>query len=190
MTADQCTRGASLANLIDYWIGDLDQVSAERIEAHVFECRECADRLAEIATLGAAVKEAVSGARIHSIVTDGILNKFARDGLRMRTFSAEPGTFVPCAVWPEDDLIVTRLKGDFTGYEQLTVVLKAIEGAELSRDEDIPLAGAREIIMVASAAQLRKLPLMRLQIRVSGTRNGLEQTIGEYGLEHGGAMSR
>ncbi|HEU5258854.1 MAG TPA: hypothetical protein VFU28_22855, partial [Vicinamibacterales bacterium] len=95
-----------------------------------------------------------------------------------------------CAVWPEDDLIVTRLKGDFTGYEQLTVVLKATEGPELSRDEDIPLASAREIIMVASAAQLRKLPLMRLQIRVSGTCNGLERTIGEYGLEHGGAMSR
>ncbi|HEU5256163.1 MAG TPA: hypothetical protein VFU28_09245, partial [Vicinamibacterales bacterium] len=70
-------------------------MSAERIEAHVFECRECADRLAEIATLGAAVKETVSGARIHSIVTDGILNKFARDVLRMRTFSAEPGTFIP-----------------------------------------------------------------------------------------------
>ena len=112
-----------------------------------------------------------------------------RDRL-MKAMLAMLITFIPCAVWPEDDLIVTRLKGDFTGYEQLTVVLKATEGPELSRDEDIPLAGAREIIMVASAAHLRKLPLMRLQIRVSGTRNGLEQTIGEYGLEHGGAMSR
>jgi hypothetical protein len=31
---------------------------------------------------------------------------------------------------------------------------------------------------------------MRLQMLVSGTRNGIEQTIGEYGLEHAGAMNR
>ena len=109
----------------------------------------------------------------------------------MRTFAPEPGRVIPCAIWPDDDLIVTRLKGDFTGYEQVTMVLKANEGAELSRDEDIPLtAGAREIITVFSAAELRKLPSMRLQILVSGTRNGIEQTIGDYGLEHGGAMNR
>ena len=191
MIADQCARGAASADLIDYWVGDLDQVSAERVEAHVFECGECADRLAEIAALAAAVGEAVRGARIHSVVTDGILNKFARDGVRMRTFAPEAGRFIPCAIWPEDDLIVTRLKGDFAGYEQLTLVLKATEGPELSRDDDIPLtAGAREIITVVSAAQLRKLPSMQLQMVVSGTRNGVEQMIGEYGLEHGGAMSR
>src|SRR5262245_36396392 len=175
MTADECARGVSFADLIDYWIGDLDQLSAERFEAHVFECGECADRLAEVATLGAAIGETVRGARIHSVVTDGILNKFARDGLRMRTFAPEPGTITPCAIWPEDDLIVTRLKGDFSGYQQLTLVLKTDEGPELSRDEDIPLAaGGHEIITIVSAAQLRRLPAMRLQILVSGTRNGVE----------------
>lgn len=191
MTADQCARGASFADLIDYWVGDLDQVGSERVEAHIFDCRECADRLAEVATLAAAVAETARGARIHSIVTDAILNKFARDGMRIRTFAPEAGGVIPCAIWPEDDLIVTRLKGDFTGYDQVTLVLKANEGPELSRDEDIPLtAGAREIITVVSAAQLRKLPSMRLHMVVSGMRNGIEQTIGEYGLEHGGAMNR
>ena len=191
MTREQCSRGAPFADLIDYWVGDLDGAGAERVEAHLFECAECAEHLAQVATLAAAVSDTARGARIHSIVTDGILNKFARDGLRMRTFAPESGEFIPCAIWPDDDLIVTRLKGDFTGYEQLTVVLKAIEGPELSRDEDIPLtAGAREIITVASAAQLRKLPAIRLQILVSGMRNGVEQMIGEYGLEHGGTMNR
>jgi len=191
MTDGYCSRGASFADLIDYWVGDLDEADAERVEAHVFECRECAGRLGDVEKLATAVSDIVRGARVHSIVTDGILNKFARDGLRMRTFAPEAGEVTPCAIWPEDDLIVTRLKGDFTGYEQLTVVLKATEGPELSRDEDIPMAaGAREIITVASAAQLRALPAIRLQILVSGTRNGVEQTIGQYGLEHGGAMNR
>jgi hypothetical protein len=191
MMDEHCSRGASFADLIDYWVGDLDEAAAERVEAHVFECRECAEHLGDIERLATAVGETVRGARIHSIVTEGILNRCARDGLRMRTFAPDAGEFIPCAIWPEDDLIVTRLKGDFTGYERLTVVLKATEGPELSRDEDIPVAaGAREIITVASAAQLRKLPAIRLQILVSGTRNGVQQTIGEYGLEHGGAMNR
>jgi len=34
------------------------------------------------------------------------------------------------------------------------------------------------------------LPSMRLRLIVSGKRGDTEHVIGEYGLEHGGAMSR
>ena len=83
MTGEQCAGGASFADLLDYWVADLDQASAERVEAHVFECSECADRLADIATIAAAVAEAVRGARVQSIVTDAVLNKLSREGVRV-----------------------------------------------------------------------------------------------------------
>jgi Putative zinc-finger len=191
MTGEQCAAGASFADLLDYWVGDLDQASAERVEAHVFECSECADRLADIATIAPAVAEAVRGARVQSIVTDAVLNKLSREGVRVRTYALEAGTFVPCAIWPEDDLVVSRLKGDFSGYDELTLVLKADEGRELSRNTEIPLlSGTHEIITATSAAHLRQLPSMRLRMIVSGKRGGAEHVIAEYGLEHGGAMSR
>ena len=191
MTSEQCSRGASFDDLLDYWIGDLDQASAERVEAHIFECTECANRLAHIATTAAAVADAVRGARVQGIVTDAVLNKLSRDGVRIRTYAPEPGTFMPCAVWPEDDLVVSRLKGDFSGYDELTLVLKADEGPELSRNVDIPLiSGTREIVTATSASHLRRLPSMRLRLIVSGKRGETEHVIGEYGLEHGGAMSR
>ena len=191
MTGEQCPRGASFGDLLDYWVGDLDQGRAERVEAHVFECTECAQHLADIATLGGAVAEAVRGARVQSVISDAVLNKLSRDGVRIRTYAPEPGTFIPCAIWPEDDLVVSRLRGDFSGYDELTLVLKGDEGPELSRSVDIPLiSGTREIITATSASHLRRLPSMRLRLIVSGKRGDAEQVIGEYGLEHGGAMSR
>jgi hypothetical protein len=191
MTAEQCSRGASFGDLLDYWVGELDDADAARVEEHLFECAECACRLAEIATIAAGVADAVRGARIQTVITDALVNKLSRDGVRMRTYAPEVGKFIPCAIWPEDQLIVTRLKGDFGGYEDLTLVLKAEEGPELARVSDVPLvSGPREILTAMPAAQLRQLPAMRLRIILSGTREGREQSIGEYGLEHGGAMSR
>jgi hypothetical protein len=191
MTGERCSHGASLSDLLDYWVGDLDQGAADRVEAHLFECMECAAHLAHIATMAAGVADAVRGARVQSIVTDAVLNKLSREGVRIRTFAPEPGTFTPCAIWPEDDLIVSRLRGDFSGYDEVTLVLQADEGPELSRDVDIPLvSGTHEIMTVTSASHLRRLPSMRLRLIVSGKRGATEQVIGEYGLEHGGSMSR
>jgi len=191
MTGEQCSRGTSFADLLDYWVGDLDRAGAERVEAHVFECAECADRLADIATIAAAVAEAVRGARVQSVITDAVLNKLSRDGLRIRMYTHQPGRLTPCAVWPEDDLIVSRLRGDFSGYDEVTLVLKTDEGPEVSRNTDIPLiSGTHEILTATSAAHLRQLPSIRLKLIVSGKRGDTEQVIAEYGLEHGGAMSR
>ena len=191
MTSDQCSSGASFADLLDYWTGDLDQASAERVEAHVFECAECADRLADIATIAAGLADAVRGARVQSVITDAVLNKLSRDGIRIRTYTPQPGTFIPCAIWPEDDLVVSRLRGDFSGYDELTLVLQADGGPELTRNVDIPLiSGTREILTATSAAQLRQLPSIRLKLIVFGKRGNAEQVIAEYGLEHGGAMRR
>ena len=191
MTGEQCARGASLIDLLDYWVGDLDQASADHVEAHVFECAECADRLADVAAIASAIGEAIRGGRVQTVITDEVLNRLSRDGLRIRTYTPKPGTFIPCAVWPEDDLVVSRLRGDFSGYDELTLALKSDDGTELSRSVDIPLiSGTDEILTATSAAQLRQLPSMRLRLIVSGRRGDSEQVIGEYGLEHGGAMSR
>ena len=137
MTGERCSRGALLNEPLDYWLGDVDHERAEEFEAHVFECAECAQLMGDIATMAAAVAEAMRGARVQSIVTDAVLNKLSRDGVRIRMYAPQPGTFIPCAVWPEDDLVVSRLKGDFSGYDELTLVLRPDEGPELSRNVDI-----------------------------------------------------
>jgi hypothetical protein len=70
----------------------------------------------------------------------------------------DTGTFIPCAVWPEDDLVASRLRGDFSG-----------------------VSGTREILTATSASRLQRLPAMRVRLIVSGKRGDTGQVIGEYG---------
>jgi anti-sigma factor RsiW len=91
MTGERCSRGAPFGDLLDYWADDLDQHDAERVEAHVFECAECANRLADIATVADAVADAVRGARVQSVISDTVLNKLSRDGVRVRTYAPRTG---------------------------------------------------------------------------------------------------
>lgn len=189
MTGERCSRGHAFSELVDYWAGDGDQNQAERIEEQTFECPACGEHLANIVAMGQAVSEVVRSGRFHSVLTESLLNRLSRDGMRIRTYTLEPGTLVPCAVWAHDDLIVSRLRGDFAGVEQVTVALQLESGDELSRVPNIPIApGQTELLDGVSADRLRRLPPTRLRVILTGTRAGKEQVIGEYGLEHAGTI--
>jgi hypothetical protein len=128
--------------------------------------------------------------RFHSVLTESLLNRLSRDGMRIRTYTLEPGTIVPCAVWADDELIVSRLRADFTGLDEVTVALQLENGEELSRVPGIPIApGQTELLDAVSADRLRHLPPTRLRLVLTATRAGKEQVIGEYGLEHAGNMA-
>lgn len=184
---DHCARGVDFADVVDYWTGDLTGNEAEQVEAHLFECAECARYLEEVVAIGRAIGAGMRGAHFQSIVTDSVLNSLSRDGLRIRTYTPDPGKTIPCAVWADDDLIVTRLRADFTGFEQVELLLARGDGVELSRIKDIPVGAAtREIVDAVPAVRLRALPACRLRLVLSGVREGKQQVIAEYGLEHVG----
>ncbi len=191
MTEERRARGTAFADLVDYWAADVDGERLARLEAHVFECAECAARLADVEAMTRAIAAAVAHARFHGLVTDSLLNRLSRDGMRIRTYTPEAGTTIPCAVWADDDLIVTRIRADFTGFERVTLVLKIDGGNELSRMSEISVPpGPGEIIDAVSADRLRQLPSTRLRLVLSGTKAGRDEIIGEYGLEHAGTMTR
>ncbi|HTI40547.1 MAG TPA: zf-HC2 domain-containing protein [Vicinamibacterales bacterium] len=191
MSVERCGRGASFADLVDYWAGDLTGADAAQLEAHLFECAECAKYLEEVVALGHAIGEGMRGAHFQSIVTDSVLNRLSRDGVRIRSYAFEPGQTIPCSVWPDDDLVVSRLRADLTGYTNVGLVLAREDGVEMSRIVDIPIGPeTTEIIDAVPAARLRAVPSCRLRLVLSGTREGREQVIAEYGLEHTGTETR
>ena len=191
MTGERCARGMNFADVIDYWTRDLPSADAEQVEAHLFECADCARYLDEVVAIGRAIATGMRGAQFQSIVTDSMLNSLSRDGLRIRTYTPDPGKTIPCAVWADDDLIVTRLRADFTGFEEVELLLARNDGVELSRIKDIPVGAAtREIVDAVPAARLRALPACQLRLVLSGVREGRQQVIAEYGLEHAGNIVR
>src|SRR4029077_10700765 len=126
--------------------------------------------------------------RLHTVVTDAILNRLAADGLRIRMFTLEGEGIVPCAVWAGDDLVVARIRADFAGVDAVTIVTRQASGDEIARLSGVAVRpGQREILNAFSAARLRSLPATRVHVSVTAPGAGGDRTIAEYTLEHGGA---
>ena len=157
----------------------------------MFTCAACARQLAEGATLARGIAAVARDGRFHSIVTDAFLNRLAQDGVRIRMYAVEPGDVVPCSVWADDDLIVTRIRADFAGVASVTLVTRIASGEEISRISDIAVQpGQREIIAAIAASLIRPLPSTRLQLIVTARAEGGERTLGDYVLQHAGAFDR
>ena len=184
-----CRNPISSADIFEYWAGELDPRDEERVEDHVFSCAACAAALAHGEALASGLRALVRSGAFHSLVSDSVLNRLARDGARIRTFSVNPGDVVPCAVWDGDDVIVTRLRGDFSDLDQVSVVATLGSGEELSRSDGITVRpGQEELIEATSAEWIRQLPATTVRFRVTATREGEERVLGEYTLTHAGSL--
>jgi hypothetical protein len=191
MTGTRCPAPIGFADIVDYWAGDLSRADADRIEEHVFTCSDCAREFAEGKALTRGVAAVAREGRFHSVVTDAILNRLAADGVRIRMYTLEGGGIVPCSVWADDDLVVARIRADFSGVDSVTIVTRRASGEEISRVSDIAVRpGQREILNAISASHLRKLPPTRVGVTITAQIGSGERTISEYALEHAGAFDR
>jgi len=191
MTDTHCPAPIGFTDVVDYWAGDLTQAEEGRIEEHVFACAGCARELAAAQALARNIVSVAREGRLHSVVTDAILNRLAADGVRIRTFTLEGSGIVPCAVWADDDLVVSRIRANFEDADSVTIVTRQASGEEIARVSDIALRpGQHEILNAFSAAHLRKLPATRVHVTVTGQTGSAERTIVEYTLEHAGAFDR
>jgi anti-sigma factor RsiW len=189
MTKSACERIA-LADLTDYAAGELSADEAAAIEEHLFSCQECGARLAEFDTLVRGIRDAMHGAGVSGFVTEEILNRFARDGIRVRSYALAPGTVVRCAVWEGDEVMALRLRGDFGQVEEVTVS-QSVAGNEVTRQTGHIAATPRgELIFVQSAAWVRQLPVVEVQVVVTGHQDGGDRVIGNYTLIHEGSLHR
>jgi hypothetical protein len=191
MTDTRCPAPIGFADVVDYWAGDLTRAEEARIEEHVFTCADCARELAAAEALARGIAAVAREGRLHSVVTDAILNRLAADGVRVRMYTLEGTGIIPCSVWADDDLVVARIRADFAEVESVTIVTRQASGDEISRLSDVAVRpGQREILNAFSAARLRKLPPTRVRVTVTAQIGTGERTISEYTLEHAGAFDR
>ena len=189
MTAAGCLR-ISLADLDDYAAGELAGVEAAALEDHLFACEACAARAAELDALVCGIKAAVRSGEVDGFMTEAILNRLSREGVRVRSFTLTPGDVVLCAVWEGDELMALRLRGDFGKATNVTLVQRQA-GTEVRRISASLAPGARdEVIVATSASRVRPLPVVELQLDLASTVNGEERVVGRYTLVHGGAFHR
>lgn len=170
--------------LVDYWSGGLPPQESEALEEHVFRCAACAARLEQVAAMAAAITSLARRGRFSGIITRATLNRLQHDGVRVRVYSLLPGDVVPCSVFPDDDLVVTSMRGDFGGVDTVTVSVSGstpLSGVVL---DDVPVSAAeRELLWAAPGSLIRQMPTSRVVVTVTaGGPNG--RPIGEYILDH------
>jgi hypothetical protein len=191
MSERRCDAPIGFAEIVDYWAGDLTAQEEERVEEHVFACAGCGEALATGEALARGIAALAREGRLHAVINDSILNRLAADGVRIRTYTLEGSGVVPCAVWADDDLVVTRIRADFSGVDAVTIVARQASGAEISRVADIAVRpGQREILNAVSASRLRQLPATRVSVTVTAGLGSDERTIAQYTLEHAGSFDR
>ena len=189
MTPAGCRR-LTLADVTDYAAGGLGEAGAAAFEEHLFSCTECAARADELDALVRGIQSAVRSAEVGGFVTDEVLNRLARDGVRVRTYVLSPGTVVPCAVWDDDELMALRLRGGVGGGGEYTLSQRA-GGTEVSRTTgDVPVSAHGELIFAVPAVAIRQLPVVEVEVVLTALEGGKERHVGSYTLLHGGFLHR
>ena len=179
-----CATPIADETMADYWAGGLAVQQADAIEEHIFSCAACATRLEAVAAMAGSIASLARQGRISGIISRGTLNRLQRDGVRVRVYSLSPGDVVPCAVFADDDLVVTSLRGNFTGVDAVTLSVTGsapLSGVVL---EDVPVTAAEgEILWAAPGSLIRQMPTSRVTLTLTaGRANGPK--ISEYVLDH------
>jgi hypothetical protein len=182
----------SIGELSDYWTADVSPDDMERIEAHVFGCSACTELLADTDRLRRSIGEVARTGGFQAFVTDGLLNQFARDGVRVRTYAMDAGGSVQCAVWDDDEVLVTRLRADFSGVTAIDAVMRLDTGEEWGHAADVPVPeGNREVIMALPAALIRLAPEVPIRLILrSSAASPEEAPLAEYTFDHRGSHTR
>ncbi len=182
----ECTAPIADEALIDYWFDRGTDDAHEAIEEHLFACSDCSARLAHLAAMRAGVAALAREGRLSGVVSRGVLNRLQRDGVRVRTYALAPGERVPCAIFPDDDLIVTALHADLSGVSAVSISVES-SGDVLSHElHDVPVSTAEGAVVWAFPGSLvRTLPSTTLHITLRSA-EPTPRLLGEYVLDHSG----
>lgn len=170
------------ADLLAYWLGELQPGPEAQVEEHYFGCVECTQRLHEIEALAEGVRRAFGAGLVAAVVTPAFVEQVKAAGVRVREYRLAWNGSVNCTVLPADQVLFGRLAAPLEGVKRLDAIVSA--GGD-HRLEDIPFdAASGEVVMAPSVALLRTLPDHRQGVKLVSVEEGGERVIGEYAFHH------
>jgi hypothetical protein len=173
-----------LAALLDYWLGDAPPERAGVIEAHWFDCAECAARLEQLAKLGGGVKRLVRSGSVRAVVPAAFVERLRGTGAHLREYRLDPGSSVSCTITPDDDFVVAHLHARLSDVHRLDMLITDGSGARI-RAEDLAFDPAAEGVVVASSSvELRQLGVATLRMQLLSVADGADRVLGDYTFNH------
>lgn len=184
MSHAPCRARIGEPELLAYWLDDLDEAAQARVEEHLLGCGSCSDRLAELVSLGDAVRAAFAQGKVGAFVTDAFVKRLAGHGMRLREYRVPRNGSVNCSIAPEDDGVVAYLEAPLAGVKRVDAITYVADApAEVSRDIPFDTASG-EVVILPPVALLRAMPSHRQRVRLVAVDDSGERLIGEYTFNH------
>jgi hypothetical protein len=173
------------ADLLSYWLDELDEARAQTIEEHLFHCDACGARLRELIQLGGAMRKALLAGNFGIVVTPSFVHRLQSAGVRIREYHLAPGGSVNCTVAPEDDLVISHLRASLSDVRQIDLVIDEGPGGTEHRCRHIAFdAATGEVTVIPPVALLRTLGHDRQRMRLMAVQGASERLLGEYTFNH------
>jgi hypothetical protein len=173
-----------LATLVDYWAHALAPDAVERAEEHLFDCDRCAQRSESVRALADGVAQVVRrrGGLVLSL-TESLVERLGRDGIRMRHHRVKPGERIACTVGADEDLLVTWL--DVPRVDgRLDLARYAPDGTLLARTQDLPTDPSGRVIYALPAEAAREWPTMEMEVHAIAVEPSGERVVARYLFDH------
>jgi hypothetical protein len=91
---------------------------------------------------------------------------------------------VPCAAFPDDDLLVVSLRANFAGSESVTLSVWGPGDPPEGQTTDVPVgAGDVEILWASTGDHVRSLPSAHIRLTLTA-HTPAAIVLGEYELDH------
>ena len=121
MSRTSCTTEPQ--ELLQYWLGELDEAHESRLDEHLFACSACSERLRTIVDLGAAIRSEFASGTLNVVLPEPFIRAVKEAGLRVREYTLDPGGSVACTVTPDDDLVVAYLHAPLRDVRRLDILI-------------------------------------------------------------------
>ena len=188
MKKNTCISPLPMPELVDYLLGELPKPDEERVEEHIFECAECAERLEVVESIGRGIRDIVAHAYAGGIVNTEFVEKARQSGMTLREYKITPGATVSCKAGPEDFVLV-RLAGECGSAEDVTV---DVDFRDLEHDQAAPTVTqnvevdrkANEILIVFPGEEVRRYPRSLWTMRAHGKVSGKDTSFGTFIMDH------
>jgi Putative zinc-finger len=182
MSRSSCV--AQPQELLQYWLGELDEAHESRLDEHLFACSACSGRLGALVDLGAAIRSEFSSGTLNVVVPEPFIRRVKEAGLRVREYTLDPGGSVACTVTPDDDLVVAYLHAPLRDVRRLDVLIDDTTSGK-HRANDVAFdPAANGLVAVTSTAYLRTLGYSQQRVRLVTVDGADERVIGDYTFNH------
>ncbi len=185
MSRPACSAPLAFAELVEYWLGELDEAAEARVDEHLLDCGECSGNLQSLVGLAGGIRTLVRQGAVHAVLTDAFLARLAGQGLRLREYRVPCNGSVHCTVAPDDDVLVSRLEAPLTGVEQVDAVLLNFDEIGQQRLRDIPFNRATgEVVFTPGTESIRAAGAHTARVQLFAVDRQSERLIGEYTFIH------